>query len=365
MHQSFKSQSASNQRLRGLDALRGLAALSVVLYHFTTVFDSHHGPYAPRPLFSFPNGHFGVELFFCISGFVILGTIERTGSLKRFAVARFARLYPAYFVCALITLAVIRFAPFSFPVWNTRTLAVGATMLSSFAGAQLIDPSYWTLSYEVLFYVGAALVWSLLPSPKRLEIPCLVWLACSFVGHLVPWFGLHHRLTVLLNIEYANLFVLGMMLYYISQNSLTRLTMPVLAAASLMTLFPPQYNGAHLPQTAYVAMIACFGVAIWGVTRTSGRFLNVQPLVFLGEISYSLYLIHQVAGYAMIRSLLRAGVSTNMAILVTIAFMIGVAFALRTSVEKPAERFIKNLARPKLKKSETHASRPAHLGMGA
>lgn len=364
MQQSAKKQS-SNQRLRGLDALRGLAALSVVLYHFTTIYDSHFGPYSPRPFLIFPNGHFGVELFFCISGFVILGTIERTASLKRFAVARFARIYPAFFVCAFMTLAVIHFAPFHLVTLNVRTLMANATMLSSFAGAPLIDPSYWTLTYEVLFYAGAALIWSILPAPKRLEIPCLVWLACSLVGHLSPWVLLHTRLTVLLNIEYANLFVLGMMLHYISQNSRTRLTLPVLAAASLMTLFPPQYNGAHLSQTAYVAMIASFCLAIWRVTQTSGRFLNVQPLVFLGEISYSLYLIHQVAGYAMIRALLRHGVPSSSAILLTVFFMIGVAFALRTFVEKPAERFIKNLARPKLKKAETPAPLPAHLEMGA
>jgi len=359
-------------RLRGLDALRGLAALAVVLYHYTTIYESHFGPYPSRPLFSLPNGHFGVELFFCISGFVILGTIERTSDLRHFAIARFARLYPAYLVCALLSLAVLQWAGLNFPPMTAKAIAINATMLSSFAGTPLIDPSYWTLSYEVLFYAGAAVL-SWLLGANRLEIPCLLWLASSFVGHLFPWFAHHHRLYVLLNVEYANLFVLGMMLYYVSQGSRSakgtfvprnkvrnsrglavpvlrvfpesRLSIPTLCTAFLMTSFPPEFNRGNMPQPVYVAMIALFCASIWLVSRTNGKYLDIRPLVFLGEISYSLYLVHQVLGFAVIRALLRLGATANIAIISTICLVVGLAFLLRSFVEKPAERWIKNLAK--------------------
>ena len=340
-------------RLRGLDALRGIAALSVVLFHYTTGWEHFFPPYASKPLFFASHGHFGVELFFCISGFVILGTIERTANLRRFAIARLARIYPAYLVCAVLSLAAIRLGPFHIPGLNAGAIALNATMLTGLTGVQAIDPSYWTLSYEILFYAAAALVWVRLAGvQRRMECACLVWLAVSFVGHSVPWVSQHHRLAVLLNIEYANLFVLGMMLYYRAQGSCSRRTKLTVLAALLMALFPPEFNGGQLSRPAYVAMVLSFAGAIWLVSQSGGKFLDIRPLVFLGEISYSLYLIHQMVGYVLIGALLRAGLGTNLAILTTILAMVGVAHVLRTTVEKPAERWIKGLAKAKGKGSK-------------
>jgi peptidoglycan/LPS O-acetylase OafA/YrhL len=338
---------APSQRLPGLDALRGLAAMSVVLFHYTTGYEARFGPFASRPLFYWPNGHFGVELFFCISGFVILGTIQRTSNLKRFAIARFARIYPAYLVCATLALLALRIAHFDFPGMTAKVIAINATMLTELAGVPAIDPSYWTLTYEILFYAAAATVWSLLRSRRRFEWPCLAWLGISLIGHLFTGINRHHRLSVLLDIEYANLFVLGMMLYYISQDSRTRLTIPTGCAALLMALFPPENNGGGMPLAEYRLLIAAFCALIWLVSNGSKRFLDVRPLVFLGEISYSLYLVHQVVGFVVIRALLAAGLATNLTLLITISLVIGLASYLRAFVEKPAERWIKNLAQPR------------------
>ena len=342
-------QSVKVKRLRGLDALRGLAALSVVLFHYTTAYEIHFGPYPSRPFFFVPNGHFGVELFFCISGFVILGTIERTAGLQRFAIARFARIYPAYVVCALISLSTLYLAHFNRPPWTPESILLHATMLTGLVGADSIDPSYWTLSYEVIFYAGAATVWSLLGGVRRLELPCLLWLACSYIGHVVAWVPRHHRLMVLLGVPYANLFVVGMMLYYLHKGSRTVLARPTLCAALLMSLFPPEFNGGHMPQPAYMAMILAFAAAIWFVAKSDGRFLDIRPLVFLGEISYSLYLIHQMVGLALIRVFLRLGLPTDAAIFAAIAFVICLAFGLRVGVEKPAEQWIKSFGKKSLK----------------
>jgi peptidoglycan/LPS O-acetylase OafA/YrhL len=346
MNQTSKRSDDSSRRLRGLDSLRGLAALGVVLYHYTTSYESHFGSYAQPPLFRFPNGHLGVQLFFCLSGFVILSTIERTQRLKHFAIARFARIYPTYFVCAVVALGIRQVADLHLPALNAPALAANALMLSSLSGTQTLDPSYWTLSYEVIFYASAAVVWSLSGGRRRLEQVCLAWLAASLAGHLLPWLALHHKLAVLLNLEFANLFVLGMMLYCLSQGERTRLTLPTLSAALLLALFPSASDRGHISQLAYVATIVCFCALIWIVADTGGRFLDIKPLVFLGEISYSLYLIHQVAGFAVIRFLLRLGLTTNAAILLTICLMVGIALGLRTFVEKPAERWIKGLAKP-------------------
>jgi peptidoglycan/LPS O-acetylase OafA/YrhL len=294
-----------------------------------------------------PSGCFGVQLFFCISGFVILRTLERTGSIKNFAIARFARLYPAYCACALITLAVIAVSHVHLSDLTPQAVAINATMLALLVGAPRIDPSYWTLTYEVLFYAAAALIWFRVRPGRRLEGPCLVWLACSLVGHLVDSINRHTRLATLINIDYANLFVLGMMLHYITKGSRSRLTIPTFYAALLLALFPPAASGAgvSLFRIKFTFMIAVFCALIWLAADDRRRFLHFRPLIFLGEISYSLYLIHQIVGYAVIRVLLSAGLEINAALALTLTFVIGLAYCLRMFVEKPAERWIKNFAR--------------------
>jgi len=87
--------SSPGPRLAQLDALRGVAALLVVGFHYTTRFDQLYG-HAGEPLLSLPWGHYGVNLFFMISGFVIFMTLERTQRATDFVVSRFSRLYPAY-----------------------------------------------------------------------------------------------------------------------------------------------------------------------------------------------------------------------------------------------------------------------------
>src|SRR5215467_4825559 len=106
--------SSREQRVNEIDLLRFLAALSVVLFHYS--FRGYAAdsmslmPYPPLAPFA-KYGGLGVELFFMISGFVILMTAAN-GSLKGFVASRFVRLYPAFWTCCTITFVV--------------TLAIGA-----------------------------------------------------------------------------------------------------------------------------------------------------------------------------------------------------------------------------------------------
>ena len=77
-------------RLQGLDALRGIAALTVVLYHFTLGYQEVLRQHRLGLLFVVSNGHFAVNLFFIISGFVIFMTLESSAGAADFAVSRFA-----------------------------------------------------------------------------------------------------------------------------------------------------------------------------------------------------------------------------------------------------------------------------------
>src|ERR1043166_3463819 len=106
-------------RIGAVDALRGVAALAVVLYHYTQRYGelAEHGktdaafagqyPSTGTVWFHVPWGHFGVQLFFMISGFVILMTVMKVRSVGEFAVLRLARLYPAYWVACGLTFGIV------------------------------------------------------------------------------------------------------------------------------------------------------------------------------------------------------------------------------------------------------------------
>ena len=89
-------------RIKELDAMRGIAALSVVLFHFTFGFN-HNDTNT-----FFHKGYLGVQLFFIISGFVIFMTFEKTQNIKVFLLGRFTRLYPAYWFACILSFILLK-----------------------------------------------------------------------------------------------------------------------------------------------------------------------------------------------------------------------------------------------------------------
>ncbi len=343
---------SATQRLRGLDALRGLAALSVVLFHYTTAYEIHFGPYPSRPLLFFPNGHFGVELFFCISGFVILGTIERTAGLRRFAIARFARIYPAYFVCALISLATLYLAHFNHPPWTPRIHHAARYHADWFGGSEFHRSELLDAQLRGDFLRGRrdAVVVFARSTPPGIALPLVAglffyWTRCGVGAAASPADGVSQ--------------------YSVRQSVCDRhdalLFAPRLAqqadAAHFVRCIADGAFSAGIQWRTYAAAglcgydcklrhsdLACFAPRC-EVFRHSSTSV-------LGEISYSLYLIHQVVGFAVMRILLGAHVTTNVAICFTISAVIAIAFCLREVVEKPAERLIKKFAKEKTQTAE-------------
>src|SRR5438874_397792 len=158
---TFNSASSPKpkHRIGALDALRGLAALSVVLGHYTA---NYHRLYGHRSQlqFSYPWAGFGVTLFFMISGFVILMTAERLGRPGDFVWARFSRLYPAYWAAVVLTFTVLSVFPLPGRQPGLARGIVNLTMLQGFVGVGHVDSVYWTLQVELRFYgVILTLLW--------------------------------------------------------------------------------------------------------------------------------------------------------------------------------------------------------------
>jgi peptidoglycan/LPS O-acetylase OafA/YrhL len=136
-------------RLEELDVLRGVAALCVVLSHYTSYCARYFGAGPFGVYLGTIYGFYAVELFFMISGFVIYFTLERSVTWKDFAFSRATRLYPAYWT-ALTLMVVLDHVVFGKPFWAGGYI-VNLTMLQEFIGFPNLDIVFWSLTVEIAF----------------------------------------------------------------------------------------------------------------------------------------------------------------------------------------------------------------------
>jgi len=339
-----RGQGPKSARFLELDGLRGLAALSVVLYHYTHMYNQYFS-HRPKPLFSFSRGNLGVELFFIISGFVILMTVSRTKTILDFLVSRLSRIYPVYWVAIIFTFTVLTISG----IWPTGETSKPAflfnfTMLQRFFSIKAVDGVYWSLQYELLFY-GLVLGAMVLGPIRRVELLCVLLLAASLAywaflqadvfASLGPAGSLIKQGWLLATIlGDAEFFVSGMMLYRIRERGLSSTRLAIIAGAIAMSFL---VDGG-LIGFVHAAFVALVGLVIFGYVP----MLRSSPMVFLGAISYPLYLVHQYAGYVLIDKLEAAGLNVNLAIAVTIAVAIAAATVLSKTVERPATKLIRD-----------------------
>ena len=314
----------SPPRLGELDALRGIAALIVVLFHYTWKMPDIM-PAARTIGWGLAWGAYGVHLFFAISGFVILMTLERTRNAADFAVSRFARLYPAYWAAvALTTVGTMIAAPSL--AQPPGVVLVNLTMLQGFFYLPAVDGVYWSLTVELSFYACMLALWRL-RLLGRIETVLLCWLA------LKPLFGLvdfmPYRLGLILVADTIPFFALGMAAYrvHIGVRRWSQQWPVVLAGLAALLIV----DGV---QDALVYAIVA-GI-FWSMTMGWLVRLNHPVLLWLGGISYTLYLLHQNLGYALIAALENAGAPPWLALCLTVAAALGLAHLVCEYVERPA-----------------------------
>lgn len=319
-------------RLPGLDGLRGVAVLSVALFHYTALYPSGH---TGALIATLPFGFLGVDLFFILSGFVILMTTERSAGLMAFARARTLRLWPVFIACCLFTGGVIWLADGHGP--NLTRLLGNLTMMPLLFQQEPIDGSYWSLGCEVVFYGLIAL--ALLKAGLKAERFCLIWLAVSAVclafENRIPG-----KVLFLTEPHFAPLFALGMMTNRWYERRAGLESACVAALALLSMAIPAPHWGAMLPISgaAYALIAAALAVLVGSAARMPGGPWSWPLLRWCGRISYPLYLLHQMAGYRLIGLLEHAGVNANVAVATTLAAGMAVSELMVRLVETPARQ---------------------------
>ena len=218
----------NTDRLQELDALRGIAATAVMLFHYTIQY--HELFDQPHSTWSFSPGRYGVQLFFVISGFVIFLSLSRGTSLWDFAANRIIRIYPAYWVCLSITFAAMVANPL--PEMNVSLMdaALNASMLNYWLLVPYVDGAYWTLTVELTFYasMGAMHLFGWLQKAERW---ISIWLSLILITSWGDLHGYHIptviRTTVLL--DHGHFFFAGILFYRMKSSGFTALRWLLLA----------------------------------------------------------------------------------------------------------------------------------------
>jgi peptidoglycan/LPS O-acetylase OafA/YrhL len=140
-----------------LDALRAVAALLVVYAHLSHYLLRGAREFSAEWLHA---GTAGVMLFFLVSGYIIPASLERHGDLRAFWINRMARLLPLYVVVAVLCVAVLPLDPY-LTAHPATAVAAHATMLTHLLGVPLVTPVFWTLTFEMAFYLVVSALFAL------------------------------------------------------------------------------------------------------------------------------------------------------------------------------------------------------------
>ncbi len=336
-------------RLDHIDALRGFAALFVVVQHTLEIIANKFPPDGAVATaigdisHNYINwGKVGVVAFFAISGFVIPFSLKEPNYLPVFVVRRFFRLYPSYWLsilAALILLPRVSSAHFS-----AKQILANITMLQTALRQPDIIAVYWTLFIELIFYGMCAAAFSkkLLSSTTYLSaitVGCLVGaLGLAFLRFKHPASGAPIAIPLSLAIMH---FGTVARLATESAAQKVRTSYFLNLAAFCGAILPICYlgyvhEGRHEPWLA-VALSYSLGVMIF-VFVVFRRTFASGPAVFLGAISYALYLFHGLVLHTveyLAKGLGEAEFAITLALAVPTVSLI-VAAAVHYSVERPA-----------------------------
>ena len=325
-------------RLTEIDALRGVAAIAVVLFHYTTRYMELY-KFDGAPTLSFPFGHYGVNLFFIISGFVIFMTLEKTRRPLDFVVSRFSRLFPVFWVSIFITFAVTHALGLPGKLVEFGSAVANMLMFHNLLRVPHVDGVYWTLEVELLFYCGMFFLFRIgkLGRIHEALIALMLLRVAYFVmeqafGISLPW--IVYRLLILSSIPW---FAIGIAIYLAtSRTEPGAWKAPArTAAVAILTLL--------LTGSATLATLGLlFGLAVFCAATARLRWLRGGVFVWLGAISYPLYLIHENVGWSLQLQLVASGVPTDWIILITLLVSLVLATLLHRAVEKPAMTWIRS-----------------------
>jgi peptidoglycan/LPS O-acetylase OafA/YrhL len=278
-----------------VQVVRALAATLVVMVHLGRALQLKAGIDPTAVTF---NGTMGVDIFFVVSGFVMVHTTPRAFSPREFLSRRFVRLAPLYWLLTLIYGTALLAAPH---LSQHNSIAVGNFLLAfAFLPSHGLDGNIlppleqgWTLAYEMFFYVCFAVV-SWLVFGRRIVALAIVFAALIICGLLLP-FGHNAAFATYTDpilLEFLFGCILGSAYPRMSSDAGRPTTALLVVVTVLCAGASPFLMAQNWPRVIYWGVPAV--LVVWSFLRLerSVTFQHMRLLQAMGDSSYSLYLTH-------------------------------------------------------------------------
>lgn len=341
-------------RFYEIDLLRFLAAFSVVIYHYTYrgYAQGHYSPIAfPELGIVTRYGYLGVELFFIISGYVVLLSAQGK-TVRQFFLSRVTRLYPAFWVaCTLTFLVKLLWGTGPADVDMSPSLhggpiqyLVNMTMLPEFLHIEAMDGAYWSLTVEIIFYLVIAILIGF-DVLKHLTLVLALWLAYTALPGAVRDGTL---LPALFFPAYAPFFAAGMLLYLMQLPQgrtwqrygllliayLLGLRASIGRVGSLSLLYHDSFSGKVV-----AVVITAFFVVMALVAFRKIDLSRFTWLAWLGALTYPLYLLHSDIGFIIFHRL-QYGINKYVLVGGTFMLMLMAAYLVHVFIEKRLSKLL-------------------------
>lgn len=288
------------RHLRGVHALRGIAALMVVAFHLVHLTNLNH----PATIsFIGEYGGMGVYLFFVISGFTLLHSHVHqgcpTGWIGAFCIKRLFRILPLYYSCVLFY--VFYFFPYQFPrPIDPVDILTEVLFLRALLGTEMnsIVWAGWTVQAEMVFYAILPLLLVGLRNVLAIVAFCLALFGVSILARMPLVDGSPPLSSNFQILKYGYVFVFGWVAYLAfprmcaTSDNVVRvvawLTMLLLAVAAIT---PREAMGGYTGVEIFVGS-SLFALLVLTQAARPFLLLNNRLLDYIGERSYSIYLLH-------------------------------------------------------------------------
>lgn len=320
-----------------LDVLRGAAAVAVCFQHILGyvyhTYDASHPLYQPIKFLlaeSIDWGRFGVVLFFLISGFIIPNSLKQGSTLNRFFISRVFRLYPAYWVTLIL---IVISAPYLGGGYTQTQLFANLTMVPKLFGSAEMSGVFWTLFIEILFYISCVLLFQV----KWLDKPVVIALIAVGLNLTTPFAivankFMHFGIPVQFILFHLSFLFAGNMLRlaFVKKDRFSGYSVLVFMIMNMLTIpivsglffAVPEASNKGFVMFTSEAVVFAYALAI-GIFVLSIHYKSMSNrfMVGLGEISYSLYLLHMLCFVLVTKFIQPSTIPSFVTYLVASAFL--------------------------------------------
>ncbi len=288
------------KKIQNIQALRGIAVFMVILYHFVTIEEKYGNDNIISPSF-FSLGIYGVDLFFIISGFIMVWvtqtSFQNINKIKRFLYHRATRIYPTYWFFTTIILIVFLIKPSMINnAHGNKADIIESFLLIPYKNALLLNVA-WTLVYEMFFYFIFTIILFFKKEFLLYIAPSIV-LGLVLLNIVVPNYTVDN---IYISFVYSPYFIeffigviIGLTFIYQDFKKYKYVMFGFISLLFIISIFNGDMNGYRLDVWNILMISIPLALFFYLMVLAEIKYKIILPTIvqYIGNASYSIYLSH-------------------------------------------------------------------------